>query len=167
MLPYGMDTRDIANSLTTLFAELTQGAQKAGGYMLNGGDAGLLRSLDRLSAAAASTPTPTGSSIASHVAHLLYGLSLMNRWSAGEDPFANADWGAAWRRTQVSEEEWRSLREDLRREAESWLNALRTPREVDEAGVTGMVGSIAHLAYHFGAIRQIDRAARGPSDSGQ
>jgi hypothetical protein len=25
-----------------------------------------------------------------------------------------------------------------------------------------MVGSIAHLAYHLGAIRQIDAAARGP-----
>jgi hypothetical protein len=30
-----------------------------------------------------------------------------------------------------------------------------------------MIGSIAHLAYHLGAIRQINRAARGPSDTGQ
>jgi hypothetical protein len=29
-----------------------------------------------------------------------------------------------------------------------------------------MIGSIAHLAYHLGAIRQIDAAARGPADSG-
>ncbi len=26
-----------------------------------------------------------------------------------------------------------------------------------------MIGSIAHLAYHLGAIRQIDRTARGPA----
>jgi len=26
-----------------------------------------------------------------------------------------------------------------------------------------VVGSIAHLAYHVGAIRQIDLSARGPS----
>jgi hypothetical protein len=30
--------------------------------------------------------------------------------------------------------------------------------------LNGVVGSIAHLAYHLGAIRQIDRAARGPAD---
>jgi hypothetical protein len=27
-----------------------------------------------------------------------------------------------------------------------------------------MVGSAAHLAYHLGAIRQIDRQTRGPKE---
>jgi hypothetical protein len=27
-----------------------------------------------------------------------------------------------------------------------------------------MISSIAHLAYHLGAIRQIQRAARGPKE---
>jgi len=27
-----------------------------------------------------------------------------------------------------------------------------------------MVGSIAHLAYHLGAIRQIQKSARGPRE---
>lgn len=29
--------------------------------------------------------------------------------------------------------------------------------------LTGAFGFVAHLAYHFGAIRQIDRSVRGPS----
>lgn len=29
--------------------------------------------------------------------------------------------------------------------------------------LNGAIGSIAHLAYHLGAIRQIDRGTRGPS----
>ena len=29
--------------------------------------------------------------------------------------------------------------------------------------LNGVISSIAHLAYHFGAIRQIDRATRGPA----
>ena len=29
---------------------------------------------------------------------------------------------------------------------------------------TDMIGSVAHLAYHLGAIRQIDRATRGPAE---
>jgi hypothetical protein len=29
--------------------------------------------------------------------------------------------------------------------------------------LNGVIASVAHLAYHLGAIRQIDRAIRGPS----
>jgi hypothetical protein len=106
-------------------------------------------------------------SIAAHVDHLRYGLSLMNRWSLGENPFEDADWSASWRTPIVSDSEWRQRRADLRTEASSWQEALRRPREVGEMELNGMLGSIAHLAYHLGAIRQINRTARGPVDSGQ
>ena len=106
--------------------------------MLNAGDEGLLRSLDKLSAKAASAPTPTGSSIAAHVDHLRYGLSLMNRWSAGENPFAGADWSTSWKKTMVSEDEWRTRRAELRTEATRWLEALGTPRDVREMELNGM-----------------------------
>ena len=157
-----MRTDDLAKTLATLFSELVAGAPAAGGYMLNPGDEGLLASLDGLPAAAASAVTPTGSSIAAHVDHLRYGLSLMNRWSAGESPFDGADWSASWRRTTVAEDEWVTLRAGLRVEATRWLAALRTPRDVQEIELNGMIGSIAHLAYHLGAIRQINQALRGP-----
>ena len=161
-----MNTAAIAQPLATLFRELVEGASQSGGYVLNAGDEGLLRSLDKLSAAAASTLTPTGSSIAAHVDHLRYGLSLMNRWSAGENPFEGADWSASWRRTVVTESEWQRLRSDLKHEALRWLETLRQPRTVDGSGANGMIGSIAHLAYHFGAIRQINQTARGPVEKG-
>jgi hypothetical protein len=122
-----------------------------------------VRSLDKLSAAAASATTTGGSSIAAHVDHLRYGLSLMNRWAAGENPWDTADWSASWRTTKVSDSEWKKLRGELRDEAHRWLESMRAPRDVDEAELNGMVGSIAHFAYHVGAIRQIDRGARGPS----
>lgn len=158
-----MNTRDLTASLTTLFSELVDGAPESGAYMLNRSDPGLLRSLDKLSAAAASATANGGSSIAAHVDHLRYGLSLMNRWAAGENPWNDADWSASWRRTRVSDAEWKKLREDLRDETHRWLDAMREPRDVDETELNGMIGSIAHLAYHVGAIRQMDRAARGPS----
>jgi hypothetical protein len=160
-----MNTSEIAGTMGTLFSELVEGAAPSGGYMLNNGDQGLLRSLDKLSAAAASARTSTGSSIAAHVDHVRYGLSLMNRWSGGGNPFKDADWGASWKKTTVSEDEWRTLRADLRAETTRWLNTLRTPRELQEIELNGMVGSIAHLAYHLGAIRQIDSASRGPADA--
>jgi len=121
-------------------------------YVLNQGDDGLLASLDRLSAADASATHRGGASIAAHVDHLRYGFSLFNRWADGvSPPWPEMDWTASWRRTAASEAEWRTLREELRREVTRWV----------EAG--WVVGSVAHLAYHLGAIRQIDRAIRGPS----
>ena len=107
-------TDDFAKTLETLFAELVEGPPASGCYVLNAGDEGLLRSLDKLSADAASALTRTGSSIAAHVDHVRYGLSLMNRWSAGENPFPGADWAASWRKTTVSGEEWREILRLLR-----------------------------------------------------
>ena len=158
-----MHTRDFGNTLPTLFAELTEGAPLSEAYMMNRGDPGLLRSLEKLSATAASKLTGNGSSIAAHVEHLRYGLSLMNRWAAGENPFDTADWSAAWRKTRVSAAEWKKLRDEFGTEARRWLAALSEPREMSEPDLKSLIGSIAHLAYHVGAIRQIDLSARGPA----
>lgn len=159
-----IDTANVAAPLAGLFNELINGAPGGDGfaYILNSGDAGLLRSLDRLSAAEASARTTGGASIAAHVEHLRYGLSLMNRWAAGENPFKDADWTVAWRISSVSDDEWKSLRDALAAEAMSWWEVVRVPRTMSDAEFRGVAGSIAHLAYHLGAIRQIDRAARGP-----
>ncbi len=47
-----MNTADVNSALTRLFSELVDGASSlTGGFVLNTGDAGLLRSLDELSAA--------------------------------------------------------------------------------------------------------------------
>jgi hypothetical protein len=151
-------------SLETMFRELMDGPDANAAWMLNGQDAGLLRSLDQLSASAASAvPAGGGSSIAAHIDHVRYGLSLMNRWSRGEDdPWSSADWTASWNRLVVNDEEWAALRQALGVEARTWLEALRAPRDYSEFELNGVIASIAHLAYHVGAIRQIDRSIRGP-----
>ncbi len=161
-----MNTRELTATLATLLGELVDGAPAAEAYILNREDAGLLRSLDRLSAADASAAVQGGASIAAHVDHLRYGLSLMNRWNDGDNPFDTADWSASWRKTSVSDSEWQQLRTGLADEAHRWLEAVRTPREVSLVELNGIVGSIAHFAYHLGAIRQINRAARGPAERG-
>jgi hypothetical protein len=159
-------TADLSSSLATLFAELVEGAPSGGGaFILNSGDAGLLRSLDKLSAGDASHSVHSGATIAAHVQHLRYGLSLMNRWSSEDgNPFADAKWDDAWKISRVTDGEWLDIRRGLRDEAQRWLKSLGTPREVPQVALNGMIASIAHLAYHLGAIRQIDRRTRGPKD---
>lgn len=160
-----MRTTDISPTLARLFGELTNGVAPSGGFVLNTGDVGLLRSLDKLTAADASRAVHGGATIAAHAQHVRYGLSLMNRWaSEGGNPFADATWDEAWKVSSVHTGAWDEIRRGLRREAEQWLQALGTPRDASDIELSGMLGSIAHLAYHIGAIRQINQDARGPRE---
>jgi hypothetical protein len=150
-------------SVSILLRELADGASPASCWILNADDPGLLRSLDKLSAAAASAPAPAGgASIAAHVDHLRYGFSLLNRWAAGENPFTEADYSTSWSRGTVSEEEWTARRAGLRIEIASFQRYIAEPRELEGLELTGVLASVAHLAYHVGATRQIDRSLQGP-----
>jgi hypothetical protein len=152
-------------TLERLFLELVNGPSSSGGFILNSGDAGLLRSLDRISVADASRSTNGGATLAAHVQHVRYGLSLMNRWGReGGNPFADAKWDEAWKTSAVTDTEWKAIRDGLREETTDWLQVLKTPREIAELELSGMIASIAHLAYHLGAIRQINKDARGPKE---
>jgi hypothetical protein len=161
-----MHTKEVNSALMRLFSELVDGTSgQTGAFILNSGDLGLLRSLDKISPADASRAVNGGATIAAHAQHVRYGLSLMNQWaSAGGDPFADATWDEAWKISQVDESEWKEIRNGLGLEAHRWLTALNTPREAAEVELTGMIASIAHFAYHLGAIRQISKDSRGPKE---
>lgn len=157
----------IRRTLVTLLRELIDGPPGEAAYMLNVGDRGLLGSLDGLTAEAASARPNGRSSVAAHVDHVRYGLSLLNRWVGGEkNPWAAADWSESWKRVRVSDDEWTSLRAGLRREAHAWMDGAGRERSVDDIALAGMIGSVAHLAYHLGAIRQLAPAAAGPPERG-
>lgn len=159
-----MDTADISRTLAALFRELIDGVPRDPSYMLNTGDIGLHGSLEKLSAEDASRTSAGGASIAAHVDHLRYGLALMNQWKSGvKNPWAGADWTASWKISEVTDAEWNRLRRELHSETHRWLDSLGAARSMDETQLTYMIASIAHLAYHLGAVRQIDRGMRGPS----
>jgi len=159
-----MRATELHDAMTQLFNELTEGPTGEA-YMLNTGDAGLLRSLDKLSAADASRSANEGATIAAHAQHLRYGMSLMNKWAAeGGNPFANANWGEAWKISTVDDRTWDAIRAGLRDECRRWSSELKTERELAGPALLGTLGSYAHLAYHLGAIRQIAKATRGPRD---
>jgi hypothetical protein len=144
-------------ALTTLLTEIFDGPPGKQAYLLNPGDPGLLRQLETIDARAASTrPMPGKTTIASHVDHVHYGFTLMNRWAAGDsNAWADADWEASWQHTTVTDDEWRSLRDNLRRQAETWRQAVATRTAWDDTSAAGALSSAAHTAYHLGAIRQI------------
>jgi hypothetical protein len=160
-----MLTNDLSPALARVFSELVLGTDPREGYVLNRGDVGLLRSLEKLAASDASKRINGGATIAAHAQHLRYGLLLLNRWAAaGGNPFADAKWDEAWKISEVDEREWREILEGLHHESRQWLHSLESPRDVTDLELTGLFASVAHLAYHLGAIRQIDKSTRGPTE---
>jgi hypothetical protein len=149
-------------AVSKLLREVFDGPPANEAYILNPGDPGLLGQLDTLDAAAASArPMPGRTTIAGHVNHVLYGLTLLNRWAGGEPyPWADADWDEAWKTTAVTIEQWKTLRETFRREAANWQRSYAARREWDDISAACAIASLAHTAYHLGAIRQI-LAAQG------
>jgi len=159
-----MRAKELHDSVTQLFAELTEGPKNEA-FILNTGDIGLLRSLDKLSAADASHSTNEGATIAAHAQHVRYGLSLMNKWAAeGGNPFADAKWDEAWTISTVDDRQWQEIREGLASECKRWSGVLKAERELSGPALSGTIGSVVHLAYHLGAIRQIAKATRGPRE---
>ncbi len=159
-----MADSETTKALGDLFNDLISGTSPSGSWVLNHDDHGLLKSLDVLTSEQASrVPADGGSSIAAHIEHLRYGFQLFNRWSEGdEQALAGADFGAAWRRNTVSQEEWAALRKDLAREALAWRKSLEDSKN-GGPGADARIASVVHLAYHLGAIRQINRLLRGPA----
>ena len=144
-------------ALGTLLIEIFDGPPGEAAYLLNPGDPGLLRQIDGIDARAASTRSMPGTTtVAAHVDHVHYGLTLLNRWAAGEqNPWADADWSASWKRGTVTDDEWQTLRQKLRSEVERWKTAVAKRTEWDDISAPGALSSAAHTAYHLGSIRQI------------
>src|SRR5688500_12039385 len=134
-----MNTKDVGSALGGLWSELVDGAARGGAaFVLNSGDAGLLRSLDRLTAEEASRSVNAGATIAAHAQHVRYGLSLMNRWAReGGNPFADATWDAAWKMSAADAATWEEIRSGLRDEASRWREVLISPRAVSDVELAG------------------------------
>ena len=162
--PQGMDA---SRALVRVFSELTGGTEASQpGVVLNTGDVGLLQSLEKLSSEDASQSSAEGATIAAHAQHLRFGLSLMNQWAReGGDPFTGARWDEAWKISSVDEARWTEIRTGLRHESVQWREALASRPPTSTRDLHWMIGSIAHLAYHLGALRQIHRALRGPRET--
>jgi hypothetical protein len=150
-------------ALVNMLTEIFDGPPGQEAFVLNPGDPGLLRQLDTIDAAAASQrPMPGKTTIAAHVDHIHFGLAILNRWAAGEaNPWAGADWNASWQHTSVTDQQWRTLRDALAHEAQKWQKAAAARTNWDDLAAAAALSTVAHTAYHLGAIRQILAGLKG------
>lgn len=120
-------------------------------------NSGVFATLDRLSAAQASEPTALAMSVAAQAAHVAYHLEVTVRWEQGErGPF---DWAGSFAPATVDEAAWKATRERVRKAYDALVALAKSAPALDEGSAAGIAGSIAHAAYHLGAIRQIAKLA--------
>jgi len=115
--------------------------------------AGVLGTIEPLTAEQASrTVIPGGRSIAAHVEHLRWSLELVNRTIGGE-PW-QPDWSKRWLVQEVNDEQWRTLRANLRKAFDELNATLQQPRDLSEPMMLRGVFALApHAAHHLGTIR--------------
>ncbi|HVE72869.1 MAG TPA: hypothetical protein VNI54_15995 [Thermoanaerobaculia bacterium] len=146
----------MTKQLLSVLAEGYEGPRSSLSYFLDDSpDAGLRRTLARLSAAYASKEVG-GNSVAAHAHHILFSFEAFRAFIEGDRNLR--DWNESWRVSAVDDEQWKTLQGDLEREYALLREAVRGA-EGDEA-LRGSLAAVTHLAYHIGAIRQkLQRAA--------
>jgi len=147
---------NLRQAVETLFQELFFASPdpKQTWVVANEPNSGLLGTLRLLPAEIAShAPRPNLHTVAAHAAHLLFATENAITWLSGQTP--TRDWETSWQPATVDDAQWRAQLDKL----ESTITALRTRIAAhtnwDLPSTTGLLGTLAHTAYHLGCIRQL------------
>ncbi len=152
-----IDAVQFQSAIRNLIDELFDGPTDDFAFILGRDDPGLLGTLSTISPDAASKPGANGGhSIVGHVHHVWFCLDVLNRWAAGDDnAFFEADWASSWNVKTVDETAWSALIEQVKSAGLRWRELVKQPRQWDSISLPGAVASVAHVAYHLAAIRQL------------
>lgn len=99
-----------------------------------------------------------GTTVASHVEHLRWSLANVNGTMRGE-PY-QTNWQDSWKVTVVNDEDWDTLRSQLRTEYETVCKAIEKQETLENEYLNGLIALIPHAAYHLATIRQIIERVR-------
>lgn len=156
------DSEFLATAVGSLVREIFHGHAAGSTWIVDGadtagGNAGLLATLERLTPEQASGRSGGGrATVAGHAEHVRWFLSLLNAYARGERP--EVDWNRSWTVHEVDHQAWARLRAELRAEAEAAASnmeaALRSP-DLPEDRLMPILATMAHCAYHLGAVRQM------------
>ncbi len=161
-----VDSSILTESLGALLVEAYDGPPDPHGtwFIDNEPDCGILGTLKSVTAAEASRSVDgsgkAGSTIAANVEHLRWSLANANGAMRGE-PYKN-NWSESWELTRADEAKWTRLVQDLRREYETLLDAVRQAPNLQGDELLGVMALVPHAAFHLGILRQmVERVRQG------
>ncbi len=138
--------------LLAVLAEAFEGPKQNWSYFTDAGaESGLFGTLAPLNAETASRVWG-GTTIAAHVHHVRFALAASAAWIAGDR--SNRDWQESWSINVLDDAAWRRLQQQLRGDYDALRKAISNHASASAESIGGAVGSVAHAAYHLGAIRQ-------------
>lgn len=151
----------IGKALSTIFREACDAEYHDSTWFKdNDPDGSFIPSMDQITAAQASERPLCGrNSAAAHAAHIAFHFQALVDFLRSGIWQEKLDWESSWSKQEFSEEEWATLRAQLREHAIIIHDYLgEVPLDADEDTLTGAVALIAHCAFHLGAVRQIASA---------
>ena len=93
--------------------------------------------------------------IAAHVYHVRFYNDVLRRYMNGPKP-EKVDWKESWTVTSVTPEEWKALKDGLAEDYRKLLEDMDGDEDWEkEDFFDGVLGILAHTAYHVGAIRHL------------
>lgn len=144
--------QQVLKHLVAILDETMDGPSAEWSYFVdNSPDAGLFKSLIPLSAADASRAWG-GTSIAAHAYHVIF--SMEDAVACIEGDRGGRDWQESWRVNRVDDAAWKKILEDLRDGHKKLKHTIQSKASWESEALGNAIGVAAHLAFHFGAIRQ-------------
>jgi len=95
-----------------------------------------------------------GNSIAAQTQHVLFVIRVATESISGNANAPDAEqWRQSWSIDNLDSETWDQLRHDLRKGYSELRRSIRDTSVGDDGTFATIVGMLAHVAYHLGAIR--------------
>lgn len=145
----------LRNSVKTMVKETFEGPPvpvKGSWFTSSEPNSGIFGVIERLSSDQASMSIH-GTTLAAHTDHIRYHMWGTNEiLKNGKQP--EMDWGKSWDIHSVDKQQWNRIQEGLRNEYLTLLESIDVI-EWNELLANEVLSSLAHSAYHLGAIRQM------------
>jgi hypothetical protein len=148
---------DYTDNFFTLFKETFEGPppQTASCYLDQ--NAGLLQTLEQVSAETASRSFQPGApTIAAHCEHVRFYIVKLHELM--HEPANKIDWKQSWLLHTVNPSEWETLKRELRRAYMAVTDELGSVESWGDIPIGHGMAILVHTAYHLGSIRQLMRA---------
>jgi hypothetical protein len=147
-----IDGKAAVQQLLSVLREAVEGQSGPWTYFIDKRpDAGLLGALGTISPDEASRVWGD-TSIAAHVHHAAFAMAASAAGIEGDR--SPVDWKESWRVASVDAAAWTELVSRVGREYQRLRRAFESRASSNDEAFGEAVGSIAHVAYHLGAIRQ-------------
>ena len=143
------------NVMAVIGFALTETFESVNGVYLDKGTS-LFETLAEISAEDASIPVGGNcATIAAQVEHVRYYLDVLEQYTLGNKP-ENVNWSEIWETvSSVTADEWADSIEHLKTTYQRVRNTIETMEDWShQMAFGGVIGIIAHTAYHLGEIRQ-------------